>query len=169
MIRALFARLTGEPARGSALFDAAVAEARQPHWFVEGEVPDTIEGRFAVLATVTAFIVLRLERDGLAELSVGLTERFVETLDTEVREMGVSDPVIGKQVRRLVGALAGRVERWRGLTQADLQWSAEVRRSLYRDQAVAEDALAHSEKRLRSLWDRISASSADGLLDGRIA
>ena len=44
MIRALFARLTGEPKRGQSLFGLAVAEARRTHWFVDGEVPDTSTG-----------------------------------------------------------------------------------------------------------------------------
>ena len=102
MIRGLFARLTGEPRRGQALFDLAVAEARRPHWFVEGEVPDTLDGRFAMLATVLALLTVRLERDGAAgeATSVGLTERFVESMDGELREMGVGDPAL---VREVVG------------------------------------------------------------------
>ena len=85
MIRSLFARLTGEPRRGQALFDVAVTEARRPQWFLQGEVPDTLNGRFAVLATITALIMVRLERDGPAgeQTSVALTERLVESLDTE--------------------------------------------------------------------------------------
>ena len=58
MLRALFARLTGEPRRGHALFALAVQEASQPHWFVEGEVPDTVNGRFAVLATTLSMVVI---------------------------------------------------------------------------------------------------------------
>ena len=64
MISALFARLTGGPRRGHALFDLAVAEARRTHWFLDGEVPDTVNGRFAVLATIVALITLRLEQGG---------------------------------------------------------------------------------------------------------
>ena len=117
MIRGLFARLTGEPMRGEAMFDLVVGEARRPHWFVEGRVPDTLNGRFAVLATILALTMLRLEGEGPAgeQASVALTERLVESLDTEIREMGVGDPTLGKQVRRLVGAVSGRVDRWRAL------------------------------------------------------
>ena len=64
MFRALFARLTGQPKRGQGLFGLAVEEARQTHWFVDGEVPDTVNGRFAVLATIVALITVRLERNG---------------------------------------------------------------------------------------------------------
>jgi cytochrome b pre-mRNA-processing protein 3 len=170
MLRSLFARLTGEPRRGKALFEAAVAEARRPHWFVEGDLPDTVEGRFAVLATVAALMIVRLERGAAAgeAASVALTERFVEALDSEIREMGVSDPALGKQVRRLVGALAGRVERWRSVVESGQGWTAEVERSLYGDEALARQPVRHSEAALQQLWQRLAGSTLGALVSGRI-
>ncbi|QNP44091.1 hypothetical protein H9L15_05985 [Sphingomonas daechungensis] len=114
MFRALFARLTDEPKRGQALFRLAVAEARRPDWYLRGQVPDTVNGRFAVLATIVALLMVRLDRDGEPGKDAGtaLTERLVESLDAEIREMGTGDPTLGKQVRQLVGAVAGRADRW---------------------------------------------------------
>lgn len=171
MFRSLFARLTGEPKRGERLFAAAVAEARSPHWYVEGQVPDTVNGRFAVLATVVAMTIVRLEQAGAEgeEASVALTERLVESLDVEVREMGVSDPTIGKQVRKLVGALAARVERWRRLSSTGASWTDDVRPSLYLDGEVEPNALAHSEAALKALWSRLAQSSMDELAEGSLA
>lgn len=171
MFRGLFARLTGEPKRGERLFALAVAEARRPHWYIDGQVPDTVNGRFALLATVVALVIVRLEQAGAngEKASVALTERMVESLDAEVREMGVSDPSIGKQVRKLVGALAGRVGRWRSLLNSDSSWTAEVRRSIYLDEAVAAEALAHSETALQALWGKLHESSMDDLAEGSLA
>lgn len=170
MIRALFARLTGGPKRGHALFDLATAEARHTHWFVEGEVPDTVNGRFAVLATVVALMTVRLEKDGEegAHATVALTERMVETLDAELREMGLGDPTLGKQVRGLVGAVAGRVERWRALAGSDADWTGEIRRSLYLDEEPGLKAIRHSESALRTLWHRLMAAGLDHLAEGRL-
>ena len=171
MIRALFARLTGGPSRGHALFDLAVAEARQVHWFVEGQVADTVNGRFAVLATVVALLTVRLEREGEegAHATVALTERMVETLDAELREMGLGDPTLGKQVRGLVGAVAGRVERWRAMVGSDADSTEEVKRSLYLDEEPSPDAVGHSEWALRTLWQRLVATSLEDLSDGRLS
>src|SRR5205814_4140658 len=104
-----------EPARGVALFDALTAEARESHWYVEGTVPDTLDGRFAVLATVVAMAIVRLEREGGSGIaaSVALTERFVEVMESEHRELGLGDPTLGRTVRKLVGSLARRTELWR--------------------------------------------------------
>ena len=79
MLNFLFRGLTADTARGARLFDVVTAETRRPHWYVEGAVPDTLDGRFAVLATVAALVLVRLERDGPKgnEASVALTERFI--------------------------------------------------------------------------------------------
>lgn len=168
MISGLFARLTGAPKRGQPLFDAAVAEARRPHWYVEGQVPDSVEGRFAMLATVLALTMVRLERSGPeAEVAnVGLTERFIEAMDAEIRQMGVSDPALGRQVRSLVGALAARVELWRSALGDDGDWRAAVLRSAYRGHTPDAAGLAHSEAATRDLWRRLERS--DALLEGKI-
>ena len=171
MFRALFARLTGESRRGQALFGLVVEEARQAHWFVEGAVPDTVNGRFAVLATIIALITVRLERSGAEgeQASVALTERLVDSLDTEIREMGLGDPTLGKQVRRLIGSVGARVERWRTLVDADAGWTEEVRRSLYLEGDADPAAVAHSEKELHVLWQRLGDSSVAELAEGRFA
>ena len=99
MLDFLFRRLTATAPRGAALFDAVTGIAREPHWYVEGQVPDTIDGRFAVLSTIIALILVRLEADGdKGELvSVGLTERFIEVMEAEHRQLGtvVADVVSG--------------------------------------------------------------------------
>ncbi len=82
---------------------------------VEGGVADTLDGRFAVLASLAALAILRLE-DGDEDAvrhSVALTESFIADMDAQMREIGFGDPSIGKQVRFMVGALASRVDRWR--------------------------------------------------------
>ena len=170
MIRGLFARLTGGPKRGETMYRLAVDEARRPYWFIEGEVPDTVNGRFAVLATIIALMTVRLEREGEAgqHATVALTESLVESLDVEIREMGLGDPTLGKQVRRLVGSVSSRVDRWKKLAGADQSWSAEVRRSLYLDGDARDEAVAASESALRTLWRRLAESCLEDIADGRM-
>jgi cytochrome b pre-mRNA-processing protein 3 len=126
---------------------------RQPHWYVEGQIPDTLDGRFAVLATITALVMVRLELEGEAgnPISVALTERFIEVMESEHRELGLGDPTLGKTVRRLVGSLARRTELWRSAVQGTPQWEAAARESLYKGEA-APDALEHSASALRRMW-----------------
>jgi cytochrome b pre-mRNA-processing protein 3 len=170
MLGFLFRALTAEPARGAALFDALTAEARRPDWYVEGAVPDTLDGRFAVLATIVALAIVRLEREGDFgnATSVALTERFVEVMESEHRELGLGDPTLGRTVRKLVGSLARRTELWRAALDAGTDRFEATRESLYNKDA-APVAVRHSADALKTLSERLSATRLDGLEQGKIA
>jgi cytochrome b pre-mRNA-processing protein 3 len=169
MLTFLFRGLTAERPSGDALFDALTAEARRPSWFVECEVSDTLDGRFAVLATVTALTLLRLERDGDAgnRVSVALTERFITVMESEHRELGLGDPTLGKVVRKLVAILARRTELWRAAVGAEADWTATAGESLYKERASSE-ALDFAAKALRELWVRLEATPLGKLLEGEL-
>ena len=167
MLSFLFRGLTAEPARGAVLFETLTAEARRAHWYVEGAVPDTLDGRFLVLATITALALARLERagDGGSRASVALTERFVEVMESEHRELGLGDPTLGRTVRKLVGMLAKRTELWRSAGTEN--WTETARKSLYKGE-VAPEPLDHSAAALRQLSARLDATPETDLERGKI-
>lgn len=170
MLRFLFRRLTSRPERGRALFDGVVAEARRPHWYVEGEIADSLDGRFAVLATVCALFIVRLESGSGAgdAASAALTERFIESMDSEHRELGLNDPGLGRRVRKLVGSLERRVDEWRDAIHGETGWDETVVSSLYRGEPPKDEALDHSSKALTELWKRLSESLDETLVEGRV-
>ena len=166
----LFPRLTRHESRGAALFEGLVGEARQPHWFVEGRVPDSIDGRFAMLATIVALATVRLERGGdvARTAAVALAERFVEAMDAEHRQLGIGDPTVGKTVRKLVGALGRRVQLWRQTVERGDGWAHAASSSLFRETPPSAEALAYCESALHDLWTRLEAASDEELAEGRI-
>ena len=170
MLGFLFRGLTAEPERGAALFARLTTETRQIHWYIEGSVPDSIDGRFAVLASLTALAVVRLEQGGETgkNMSVALTERFIEVMEAEHREMGIGDPTLGRQVRRLVGSLSRRADLWRTAIQEETDWNEAARGSLYKE-GVSGDALVHSAAALREFWSRLLESDLKGLATGELA
>lgn len=169
MLDFLFRRLTAEPRRGTALFDAVTAIAREPHWYVEGTVPDTIDGRFAVLATVIALTLVRLEAEGEDghAVSVALTERFVEVMESEHRELGLGDPTLGRTVRKLVGSLARRNDLWRSVVNGQIEWVTGARESLYKG-GVSAEALGHAARALELLWARLRRARLADIEQGRL-
>lgn len=169
MLRFLFGRLTSEPRRGQALFDSAVAEARRPHWYCDGEVADSIDGRFAMLATVCAMLIVRLEAGSASgeAASAAVTERFIEAMDAEHRELGLNDPGLGRRVRKLVGSLERRVDEWRDAIHGEIDWSETVVSSVYRGESPKDEALAHCERSLRELWERLCDSAEERLLQAQ--
>jgi cytochrome b pre-mRNA-processing protein 3 len=169
MLDFLFRRLTAEPQRGAELFGAVTRIAREPHWYVEGAVPDTLDGRFAVLATVAALTMVRIEAEGDAGMagSVALTERFVDVMEAEHRELGMGDPTLGKTVRKLVGSLSRRTDLWRSAMAGEPEWTEAACESLYKD-GVSAAALAHSSAALERLWARLQRASLMDIEQGRI-
>jgi cytochrome b pre-mRNA-processing protein 3 len=169
MLDFLFRRLTADPQRGAELFEAVTRIAREPHWYVEGKVPDTLDGRFAVLATVTALALVRIEREGDAgdPISVAVTERFIEVMESEHRELGLGDPTLGKTVRKLVGSLSRRTDLWRSAVDGAVDWTEATRGGLYKSNASA-DALEHSASALARFKLRLSAVALDEIAEGKL-
>jgi len=169
MLEFLFARLTAGQERGAAAFGAVTKIAREPGFYREGRVPDTIDGRFAVLATVTALLLARLERDGEAgdAQSAAVTERFIAAMEAEHREFGLGDPTLGKTVRKLVGSLVRRLDLWRLALAGTAEWDSATLQSLHAGEAEP-DALASSADRLRRISDRFQSATLDEISEGRI-
>src|SRR3546814_2336651 len=79
----------------AALYAAIVARARVPHWYIDGGVPDTVDGRFDMIAAVLAMVLLRLEGDPAGSVpSTHLAERFVDDMDGQLREIGIGDIIV---------------------------------------------------------------------------
>lgn len=170
MLAKLFRRLTEQPpGEADRLFDAVTAVARQPHWYVDGGVPDTIDGRFALLASVVALVTLRLEAlgDEGDRLSAALTGRFAEVMDSEHRELGVGEPSLGKTVLKLVGAMEKRVDRWRQAPRRGQAWTDAIMASLPL-QSARENQLKHCEERLSAFRDSLERRDLDQLRAGEI-
>ncbi len=171
-MRSLFNRWRTPKGEVEPLYTALVAEARRPAWYLEGGVADTLDGRFAVLASLVALAILRLEDGGESAVrgSVALTESFISDMDGQMREQGFGDPSIGKQVRSMVGALASRVDRWRHARGGDIDWADAVRFSIYRDSLPPlETAATYSGEALRRFDEGLSGASDDTLLKGVLA
>src|SRR3546814_12384851 len=80
------------------LYGAVVEYARAPRWYVEGGVEDSVDGRFDMLALVMTLVLLRLDSEGepLRQAAVDLTERFIDDMDGQLRQIGIGDFVVGK-------------------------------------------------------------------------
>lgn len=152
------------------LYDALVAVAREPAWYREGGVPDTLEGRFDMVATTVALALLRLESEvGQARAeSVQLTEIFIDDMDGTLRQIGIGDFVVGKHVGRLVGALGGRLGALREALGGDAPLEPAVRRNLFRDAPGNEAHIGYVAERLRRLHEGLAETGLEPLLAGRL-
>lgn len=154
-----------------ALYAAIVAEARRPDWYREAGVPDTLDGRFAVLTSLLALTDIRLERGADVARALGprLAERFIADMDAQMRQAGFGDPSLGKQVRTMVGSLASRVDRWRLAVEAVEPWDVVAIASLYADGPPGDAAASQGVEATRDWWRRLQQTGDSALVRGEIA
>ena len=163
-------RLMGErPEEAAALYAAVVARARQPHWYLDGAVPDTVDGRFDMVAAVLATVLLRLEQDSAAAAtSAQVTERFVDDMDAQLRQAGIGDIVVGKRIGKMMAMLGGRLGAYRdGWAAGDIR--PALSRNLYREELTEARALEHVAGELGRLREALAATSVEDIAAGRLS
>jgi len=147
-------RPTDDHAEVRPLWFATVAAARDPLWYRELGVADTVEGRFDMITLVLALVLLRLEREpDQAERSVRLTELFVEDIDAQLRQSGVGDLVVGKHVGKLMATLGGRLGALREAVPVGEEAVAPVlERNVSLLDGAASQPLAEALLKLHAVW-----------------
>jgi cytochrome b pre-mRNA-processing protein 3 len=154
-----------------ALYGQIVAAARRPVLFLEGGAPDTVMGRFEVLALHMALVLRRLRdlpppADALAQ---DLVDRFFAGLDDAMRQIGIGDTSVPKKVKGLAKAFYGRAGAYDaaladGAPAAALA-EAIARNVLDRPDGTADAAFLAAEA--RALAHRLAAADLAAILAGQ--
>lgn len=116
------------------LFDRLVAQARARVFYEQLGVPDTVDGRFDMVALHTFLIFQRLRGQGdrAAILSQALYDTLIRDFEASLRQLGAGDVGVGKRIRVMTEALQGRINAYEaalGGSQIDLE--SALRRNLY--------------------------------------
>lgn len=147
------------------LYRAIVAQARDTAWYLEGGVPDTLNGRFDMVAALTALVLLRLEREDSARTDlVHLTELFVDDMEGTVRQIGVGDLVVGKHLGKMMSALGGRMTAFRDAEAMD----ASVLRNIFHDTPPSEEAATFVARRIERFRNGLARQPLEALLAGEL-
>ena len=102
-----------------AIYGMIVTQAREPIFYRDLGVPDTVNGRFDLLLLHLWLLLRRLrtvqsvnqganQGQGATELSQALFDRFCEDMDDNLREMGVGDLTVPKRMQAFGEAFYGR-------------------------------------------------------------
>jgi len=147
MIFPLFRR-SARPDTISTLYGTIVAQARMPCFYRDYAVADTLNGRFDLLVMHLELVLHRLaEEPALKELGQELFDRFCQDMDHNLREMGVGDLSVPKEMRRIGEAFYGRAQ-------------------AYRTALLAEDSGALEEAVVRNIYGGTMPAAA---VPGRLA
>ncbi len=137
---------------GFALYTAAVQAARDPWFYTELGVPDTLDGRFDLVGVHVFLLIdrLRAEPEPGPAVAQAVFDAMFADMDFNLREMGVGDMSVGKRVKEMWEAFHGRARAYESALQAAGDPPA--------DAAALQDALA------RNVWrGQAPAGSVDAL------
>lgn len=149
------------------LWHRVVELAREPSFYSDCHVADSVGGRFDLMTAVLCTVMVRVEASEMRSQSALLAELFVEDMDGQLREFGVNDVVVGKRMGKLMSVLGGRLGAYRSaLVERDREKligavSRNVTFSEDADEAAAAGLVAD---KLLALSERLAGFDDDAVL-----
>jgi cytochrome b pre-mRNA-processing protein 3 len=169
----LFNLFRRDPHRAEAerLYAVLAQQARQPAFFTELGVPDTVDGRFDLLSLHAGLAIDRLAReaDGVA-LSQSLFDAMFRHLDLALREMGVQDLGVGRRIKIMAEGFHGRGLALRQALQGEPALLADVlRRNVFGAATPEPGSLDRLVRFVRAVAAGLAGTDRQVLLAGGIS
>jgi cytochrome b pre-mRNA-processing protein 3 len=153
------------------LYGAIVAQARVAAFYAGYAVPDTVQGRFDLIVLHLILLLHRLGEAGAGrEIGQQLFDVFCRDLDANLREMGVGDLAVPKEMRRFAEAFYGRqaayVAAFTAPDERDLEKA--LARNIFPD-VVGKNGARRLAQYARTALRQLAAQDEAALLRGEIA
>jgi cytochrome b pre-mRNA-processing protein 3 len=170
----MFAPFRADPigTAASLAYSRVVVQARQPAFFVECGVPDTIDGRFELICLHAFLYLHRLKRE--RPHAAALAQRFFDTMfadfDRSLREMGTGDLSVGREVKHMAAAFYGRIAAYEEGLEADgARLAPALARNLYGTAPPDATPLGAMAEYVRRAAATLARQAAAELLAGEIS
>lgn len=160
-----------DPDAVHAVYRAIVAQSRQPVFYAEWGVPDTVTGRFDVLSLHMGLVFRRLGGQGKAatDFSQALFDLFFKDMDRNLREMGAGDLSVPKKIRDMGNLFYGLTtnlnEAMKRGDRAEVE--AVLKRNLFADRDEA--GIAPFADYLESEYTRLAGQSVETMVGGTVS
>lgn len=117
----------GKRTQGARLCLSALNQARQPIFYTKWEVPDSLEGRFDC-ASLHMALLLRHLKGRLAQV---VFDVFFSYTELTLREVGVSDLRVGKQIKKCAQFFYGSMKSYHDALENEIGLEESLLRNLY--------------------------------------
>jgi cytochrome b pre-mRNA-processing protein 3 len=151
----------------STLYGTIVAQARLPCFYRESASPTR---RFDLLVLHLAIVLDRLaEGSELRTMGQALFDRFCEDMDDNLREIGIDDPSVPKEMQRIGEAFYGRAQAYRSALGSDRDEAlvAALSRNVYGGSVPQAAAPVRLAAYIRKAVRGLEAQPPADLLAGR--
>jgi len=152
-------------------YRCVVEQARQPIFFTDYGVPDTLDGRFELICLHAFLYLHRLKTEGpqASPIRQSFFDRMFADFDRALREMGTGDLSVGKHVKRMVLAFYGRVRAYEeGLAGGEGVLGAALVRNVFGTVCESSPFAVMLARYVRGAARELGRQSAADLQAGRI-
>jgi cytochrome b pre-mRNA-processing protein 3 len=127
--------------RGRVLEQAVAGRALAPVFFTRFGVPDTIDGRFDMMALHGWLALVRLKSTGQDEAAQDLTDAVFIGFDEALRQQGISDMGMSRRMKAMAAAFYGRLSAYSAARTSE-ELAEALARNVWRGQKVDDKARA---------------------------
>lgn len=154
-----------------AAYVSIVEQARAPEFFLQLDVPDTLDGRFEMIALHMFLVLNRLkaEHEATADFAQALFDAMFADLDRGLREMGATDIGVGRRVKEMAKGFYGRIAAYEeGLKATDAMLGDALKRNLYGTVQPRPEALAAMMGYMRNEAQTLGRQPVEAILKNEI-
>ncbi len=156
------------------LYAALTAQARRPDFYLSCGVPDTIDGRFEMVALHAFLLFRRLKGHGekAGAVAQSVYDVMFGDFDASVREMGAQDLGVGRRIKFMTEAMNGRFQAYEaGLAHIQSQGGQTelelaLKRNLYGTIEPVEECLKRMLDYVKRADAELAALPVDQLMRG---
>jgi len=151
------------------LYAAMTAQARRPVFYLTCGVPDTVDGRFEMVALHAFLLFRRLKGHGekAGAVAQSVYDVMFSDFDASVRELGAADLGVGRRIKFMTEAMNGRFAAYEaGLDKGRAELELALKRNLYGTTEPLDESLKRMAEYLRQADADMAAQPIDQLMRG---
>ncbi len=149
-------------------YERIVEQARQPVFYAEHGVPDTLDGRFELILLHLNLVLTRLKQEpgDTYTQQQGLIEIFLEDMDRSIRELGVGDTGVGRRVKKMANAFYGRMKAYEEAKEDATLWQEALRRNLYGTSEPTEGSVTAMTRYILTAKEALRRTPMETIVSG---
>lgn len=153
-------------------YAALTSAAREPVFYLDFDVPDTVMGRFELLSIVMVLFFRRTRTADTSgqELAQEIVDAFFQDIDHSIRELGIGDQGVPKRMKKLAGMFYGRLESYAlALDERNVeQLAIALRRNIYPEAVQAAPDMVALARWMMQADEELAALPEEVLTTGSL-
>jgi len=167
----IFGRSAPEKDVAYLLYALVVKQARSVDFYAGLGAPDTLEGRFELVALHAFLLLHRLKNAGkeAKQMAQSVFDVLFDDMDQVLREIGVGDLAVGKKIKSMAALFYGRLNAYDAGIAADDQTLEEaIRRIVYAEMEPGDEPVHSIADYMRRAVADLNTQTTESIMSGAL-